>query len=64
MDHGDPRSRPDRYDLRRQARHYDRVARQIAVDCPMRVENLVEPLVIVPWDGLDLTINREPLDNR
>ena len=26
-------------------RHYDRVARQIAVDCPMRVENLVEPLV-------------------
>jgi hypothetical protein len=31
-------------------RHYDRVARQIAVDCPMRVENLVEPLVIVPLD--------------
>jgi amino acid transporter len=31
-------------------RHYDRVARQIAVDCPMRVENLVEPFVIVPLD--------------
>jgi hypothetical protein len=31
-------------------RHYDRVARQIAVDCPMRVENLVESLVIVPLD--------------
>jgi amino acid transporter len=31
-------------------RHYDRVARQIAVDCPMRVENLVEPLVILPLD--------------
>jgi amino acid transporter len=31
-------------------RHYDRVARQISVDCPMRVENLVEPLVIVPMD--------------
>ena len=30
--------------------HYDRVARQIAVDCPMRVENLAEPLVIVPLD--------------
>src|SRR5271163_1011576 len=31
-------------------RHYDRVAREIAVDCPMRVANLVEPLVIVPLD--------------
>jgi len=31
-------------------RHYDRVARQIAVDCPIRVENLAEPLVIVPLD--------------
>jgi hypothetical protein len=31
-------------------RHYDRVARQIAVDCPMRTENLAEPLVIVPLD--------------
>jgi amino acid transporter len=30
--------------------HYDRVARQIAVECPMRVENLTEPLVIVPLD--------------
>jgi hypothetical protein len=26
------------------------VAREIAVDCPMRVANLVEPLVIVPLD--------------
>jgi len=31
-------------------RHYDRVARQIAVDCPMHIDNLVEPLVIVPLD--------------
>jgi amino acid transporter len=31
-------------------RHYDRVAQQIAVDCPMRVENLTEPLVVVPLD--------------
>jgi amino acid transporter len=31
-------------------RHYDRVGRQIAVDCPMRVDNLAEPLVIVPLD--------------
>jgi amino acid transporter len=31
-------------------RHYDRVAHQIAVDCPMRVENLTEPLVVVPLD--------------
>jgi amino acid transporter len=31
-------------------RHYDRVAREIAVDCPMRVANMVEPLVIVPLD--------------
>ena len=31
-------------------RHYGGVARQIAVDCPMRVENLTEPLVIVPLD--------------
>ena len=31
-------------------RHYDRVAQQIAVDCPMRVENLSEPLVVVPLD--------------
>ena len=31
-------------------RHYDRAARQIAVDCPMRIENLIEPLVIVPLD--------------
>jgi hypothetical protein len=31
-------------------RHHDRVAREIAVDCPMRVENLIEPLVILPLD--------------
>src|SRR3984893_13903485 len=31
-------------------RHYDRVARQIVVDCRMRVDNLAEPLVIVPLD--------------
>jgi amino acid transporter len=31
-------------------RHYKRVAQQIAVDCPMRVENLTEPLVVVPLD--------------
>jgi amino acid transporter len=31
-------------------RHYDRVARQIAVDCRMSVDNLAEPLVIVPLD--------------
>jgi amino acid transporter len=31
-------------------RHYESVAHQIAVDCPMRVENLTEPLVVVPLD--------------
>ena len=31
-------------------KHYDRVAREVAVDCPMHVNNLVEPLVIVPLD--------------
>jgi hypothetical protein len=31
-------------------RHYDGVACEIAVDCPMRVANLIEPLVIVPLD--------------
>ncbi len=31
-------------------RHYDGVAREIAIDCPMRIENLDEPLVIVPLD--------------
>lgn len=31
-------------------RHYNRVSRQIAVDCVMRVDNLVEPFVIVPFD--------------
>lgn len=29
-------------------RHYDRVARELAVDQPMRTDNLVEPLVILP----------------
>ncbi len=31
-------------------RHYDGVAREIAVDCPMRFENLNEPLIIIPVD--------------
>ena len=31
-------------------RHYDGIARAIAVDCPMRVDNLVAPLIIVPLD--------------
>jgi amino acid transporter len=31
-------------------RHYDRVAREIAIDRPMHVENLMHPLVIVPLD--------------
>jgi len=31
-------------------RHYDRVSRQIVVDCPMRIDNLAQPLVIVPLD--------------
>ena len=31
-------------------RHYNRVSREIAVDCPMRIDNLAQPLVIVPLD--------------
>jgi hypothetical protein len=31
-------------------RHYDGVAREIAVDCPIRTDNLTEPLVVVPLD--------------
>ncbi len=31
-------------------RHYDCVARDIAVDCPIRLDNLAEPLVMVPLD--------------
>ena len=31
-------------------RHYDGVAREIAVDGPMRIENLNEPLIIIPMD--------------
>jgi amino acid transporter len=31
-------------------RHYDGVARELAVDRPMRVENLNEPLIIIPLD--------------
>jgi len=31
-------------------RHYERVDREVAVDHPIRVDNLVEPLVIVPLD--------------
>ena len=32
-------------------RHYEEVGKQIAVDRPMRIDNLVEPLVVVPVDG-------------
>jgi amino acid transporter len=31
-------------------RHYSRVRREVAIDCPMRIDNLVQPLVIVPLD--------------
>jgi hypothetical protein len=31
-------------------RHYDRVSREVAVNCPMRIDNLTQPLVIVPLD--------------
>ena len=31
-------------------RHYGRVRREIAVDCPMRIDNLAQPLVILPLD--------------
>jgi amino acid transporter len=31
-------------------RHYNRVSREIVVDCPMRIDNLAQPLVIVPLD--------------
>ena len=31
-------------------RHYDGVARELACDHPMRVENLNEPLIIIPMD--------------
>jgi amino acid transporter len=31
-------------------RHYDRVARDIAVDCPIRLDHLDSPLIIVPLD--------------
>ena len=31
-------------------RHYDRVSREIVIDCPMRIDNLAQPLVIVPLD--------------
>jgi hypothetical protein len=31
-------------------RHYDGVARELAVDRPMRVENLNEPLIVIPLD--------------
>jgi hypothetical protein len=29
-------------------RYYDRVTREVAVDRPMRMDNLTQPLVIVP----------------
>jgi hypothetical protein len=31
-------------------RHYSRVRKEIAIDCPMRIDNLTQPLVIVPLD--------------
>jgi amino acid transporter len=31
-------------------RHYSRVREEIAIDCPMRIDNLIQPLVIVPLD--------------
>jgi amino acid transporter len=31
-------------------RHYDSVAREVAVDCPMHMGNLAEPLIIIPVD--------------
>jgi amino acid transporter len=31
-------------------RHYDGVTREVAIDCVMRTDNLIEPLVIVPMD--------------
>jgi hypothetical protein len=31
-------------------RHYDGVAREVAVDCPMRMDNLTQPFVIVPLE--------------
>ena len=31
-------------------RHYDRVRKEVAIDCPMRIDNLTQPLVIVPLD--------------
>jgi amino acid transporter len=31
-------------------RHYSRVRKDVAIDCPMRIDNLAQPLVIVPLD--------------
>jgi amino acid transporter len=31
-------------------RHYNRVRKEVAIDCPMRIDNLTQPLVIVPLD--------------
>ena len=31
-------------------KHYDGVARETAVDCPMRMDNLAEPLILIPVD--------------
>jgi hypothetical protein len=31
-------------------RHYGRVSREVAIDCPMRIDNLTQPLVVVPLD--------------
>jgi hypothetical protein len=31
-------------------RHYNSVSRQVAIDCPMRMDNLTQPFVIVPLE--------------
>jgi amino acid transporter len=31
-------------------RHYSRVRKEVAIDCPMRIDNLTQPLVILPLD--------------
>jgi amino acid transporter len=31
-------------------RHYSRIRKELAIDCPMRIDNLTQPLVIVPLD--------------
>jgi amino acid transporter len=36
--------------MRAVKRHYDGVSREVAIDCPMSVDNLTPPLVIVPLE--------------